>query len=1133
LVGRCLLGLPGVPWSPVEEGATSSAEEADRGPAGGAARPRRPRPGRAFDIRPGERVLAWLFFVEFLLLTTVHFAAKSVRQATFIDSLGAENLPWVYLAVAVVSFPVLLLYSRLAERIRLAMLVLGGSLLHVVGLVAFFLLFDLGADWVAVAYYLWLGMAFAIAVSQFWTYANQVFDSRQARRLFSFFGAGGLLGSVLGGLLAIKLTRLLGTRYTLLGAAVVMLVVPILVVLVERHRGRAPKPLRPAGGPRPSDPRSGLRALRGSRLLGIIALLMLATVMIDQLVQWQFYWYVEQNTKVLDERTSVIGLAFVLMGVIGFLFQVALTGRIHRVLGVGFGLRVMPGSVAVAQLAVVAAIVAGPAAVYPLVWVLFLSEGSLRHGVDQVTRELLFLPVAEDLRVRAKAFIDVFVQRFGKGLAAVLILVTLKLLPADWVSVLGLVLAGAWLLLTVKARREYVSAFREGLKSGTIQPEGSVDPGDLTTVTTLVQALGSADERQVLHGLELLAASGEGRLVPPLLLRHDSPAVRRKTLEVLGQVGREDASHLVERALADPDAGVRTDAMRTLAVLRREHAATLALDHIDDPEPHIRATAMASLLGAGDDLGRQRAEKVLAELAAHADPTVRAETARALGHVPDPTAGEAVVAFLYDRDLGVVRAAIRCVEERFQRCGPNPLYATILISLMGNRRLKHEARQALVAQGASAIDPLLHFMRSPDEQIWVRRAVPKTIALIGAQRGADALLESLDAGDAMLRAKIIEALVFLRTRVEGVEFRRRAVTQGLRQEATEYLRLLADLWAVSSLHEARLEGPLPVWTAGARVPTLVQQLLAHRMSRAVDNIFGLLQLIESPEDVRAAQRSLLSGRVRLRARALEYLDNALPAALKRDVFAVIDDAPSADKLRRAEQIFGIAVQPPEATIERLLAIDPHRDPSAIGLVLAALYNVWSEGMAPLFGTVGKLAEEADDERVGETAAWVARRIEDGPAARGVLARRGDDHMAPMAQIEMMVFLQGVDLFGHCNAEEVLRLAAIAREERYEKGAVIFGRDDPADSLYCVVEGKVRLESDGETAAVIGPGGRFGVLDILSGRPRLGGATAAGDCRLLVIEAEDFFDLLSNNIEIVRALFRTVVALSERAEERLL
>ncbi len=1098
-------------------------------PAGGVRR--RGRGGPIFGIHPGEGGLAWLFFLNFLVLTTVHFAAKSVRQATFIDSLGAANLPWVYLAVAVISFPVLVLYSRLAARIQLPMLILASTLLHVIGLVAFFVLFGLGQDWVAVAYYIWLGMAFAIAVSQFWTYANQVFDPRQARRLFSFIGAGGLLGSVLGGTMAVNVTRALGTRFTLLGAAAVLLAVPLTIVLIERrHRPAAVAPVR-SRNPRLEEARGGLRTLRGSRLLGLIAMLMLATVTIGQLVQWQFYWYVEKNTSILDQRTSVIGFSFILMGVAGFLFQLIFTGRIHRVLGVGAGMRVLPGTVAVAQLAVVLAF--GTAGVYPLVWLLFLSEGSLRHSVDQATRELLFLPVAEDLRVRAKAFIDVFVQRFGKGAAAILILLTLEFLPPAWVGVLTLVLAVAWLILTFRARREYVTAFREGLKSGTLQPDAAIDPTDVKTVTTLVQSLGSSDSRKVLHSLDLLADSGEGRLVPPLLLHHDSAEVRRRTLEVLAATNRVDAAPLVERAMSDADAGVRTGAMRTLAVLRGEHAAKLALERLDDPDAHVRATAVASLLAAGDGDAGKRAEAVLTELAKDDDPLVRADTVAALGQVADPIAVEVIIAMLYDRDLAVVKAAIATVRQRVKRSGGNPLYATILISLMGNRRLKHEARSALVAQGESAIKPLVLFMRSPDEQIWVRRAVPKTIALIGAQSGADALLDNLGDGDAMVMSKIVEALVYMRMRDAAISFKRRTVTQHLSREAAHYVRLLADLWAVSSLHEARLDGPLAVWKKDGRVPTLPQQLLAQRMAQSVNNIFGLLELINNPEDVRAAQRSLLSDQPKMRARALEYLDNTLSGTVRRDVFAVIDDAPPEDKLRRADQIFGITVQTPEETLARLTQIDPRVDPSAIGIVLAALYSVWNEEIEALYPMINRLAEETNDEMVRETAVWVSRRVEGGPRTRGVLAKRGDSDMAPMAQIEMMVFLQGVDLFAHCNAEEVLRLAAIANEQHFEKGEVIFRKNDPADNLYCVVEGKVRLDAGGEAGAVIGTSGRFGVLDILSGRPRLGDATAVSDCRVLAVEAEDFFDLLSNNIEIVRALFRTVVALSDDADERLL
>jgi CRP-like cAMP-binding protein len=648
-----------------------------------------------------------------------------------------------------------------------------------------------------------------------------------------------------------------------------------------------------------------------------------------------------------------------------------------------------------------------------------------------------------------------------------------------------------------------------------------------------VQSLGSSDPRRVLHSLDLLSNSGQGKLVTPLLLHHEDPGVRRKTLEILRQTQREDAVGLVEKTMADADAGVRTGAMRTLAALRGENAAQLALQNLDDPDPRLQATAVASLLSNGNQENAQRADRVLSKLVADGDACVRAEAARALGQVPDPVAGDVLVTLLFDDDLRVVRAAIAAIRERFDRDGPNPLYATILISLMGNRRLKHEAREALVAQGERAVDPLLLFMKSTDEQIWVRRAVPKTIALIGAQSSADALVENLDADDAMLQNKIVEALVFLRTRYDSISFKRRVIVRHISRIASLYLRQLAHLAALSSVHEARLDGPIAVWQRDGRVPTLPQQLLAQRMARTAGDIFGLLELIENPEDVRAAKRSLLSGQKKLRARALEYLDNTLSGSVRRDVFAVIDDAPLEDKLRRALTYFGIRVESPEATLERLIRIDPRVDPSAIGIILAALYSVWDEDFKALRPLVEELAEEAEDEMVRETAAWVKRQVEGGPRTRGVLAKGGDSEMAPMAQIEMMVFLQSVDLFANCNAEEVLRMAAIATEQHYEKSEVIFRRHEPADRLFCVVEGRIRLDADGDAGAVIGPSGRFGVLDILSGRPRLGDAVAVTDTRVLTIEAEDLFDLLSNNIEIVRALFRTVIALSEDADERLL
>ena len=128
-------------------------------------------------------------------------------------------------------------------------------------------------------------------------------------------------------------------------------------------------------------------------------------------------------------------------------------------------------------------------------------------------------------------------------------------------------------------------------------------------------------------------------------------------------------------------------------------------------------------------------------------------------------------------------------------------------------------------------------------------------------------------------------------------------------------------------------------------------------------------------------------------------------------------------------------------------------------------------------------------------------------------------MAELARIETVVFLQSVDIFSFCKAEEVLRIAAIAGERSFLAGEQIYEAGDVADSLYCVVRGAVRLESGDGSGRVAGPLTTFGVLEILTGRLRGEAARAESDTLVLAIAADDFFDLLAHNIEIIKALFR--------------
>lgn len=128
-------------------------------------------------------------------------------------------------------------------------------------------------------------------------------------------------------------------------------------------------------------------------------------------------------------------------------------------------------------------------------------------------------------------------------------------------------------------------------------------------------------------------------------------------------------------------------------------------------------------------------------------------------------------------------------------------------------------------------------------------------------------------------------------------------------------------------------------------------------------------------------------------------------------------------------------------------------------------------------------------------------------------------MAELTRIQIVVALQSCDLFSYCRAEEILRIAGIAQERVLEPGKVIYERNAPAEELLAIVHGQVRLEGNQGAAQTVGPLQTFGVREILCGRLRGETAIAESQSLALAIEAEDFFDLLANNIDIVKALFR--------------
>ncbi len=909
-------------------------------------------------MRPGEGRVAVLLFLGFFFSLIFQYVAKTVRQASYLDSFGAESLPWVYLLVPLVSLPGVLIYEALLRKHPPTKVLAITCLATAAGLALFWVLFSLSAAWVPFVFYLWVTVAIGINLSLVWAVAGVVLDARQAKRLFGFLGAGAIVGGIAGGQIARLVSIAFGVRATLLTAALAL----VIAAACSYAAGAGRVAFADAGKQKGRQAVHGIEEVRRSPLLRRLATVLMLSMIAAQIIDLQFNWVVEQATTGLANRAAFFGNFYSVMGIAAAIFQIFWTGRIHRSLGVGFALRVLPSSLIAGTAMVFLAATFWPAALLVAGLALKVGENGIRYSLDQSTRELLFVPVPEKARMRAKAVIDVLLQRGAKGLAAVLLLpVALGWLSPVRAGWLNLAVLALWLLLLPGLYREYVQAFRRRLQERESEGAMPIDFTDASTLEILVESLGSQDPRQVLHSLDLLAANGRGRLVPPLLLYHDDAEVRSRTLEILAKAGRSDALPLIERRLGDEHPDVRAIAIRVLADLQHGDVGELMEPRLHDSDPAIRAAAIACLASSNGERVPAAAAAALHDMLSDADPRPRIQGARCLGAIPEPLFREQLVQLLYDRDWRVVSEAIGSVRRRVQRDGWTPIYLPTLISLLGNRRLKHSVREALVALGEQVLPSLVHFLNDPDEQIWVRRALPNTIALVECRGASGELFANLShQRDPFLRRKIIEALSTVRGNVSG-EVSHEAAGEQIRVEVRRYFKRLADLSALST------------GKASPRATLLLEQLLDSRAESHLRNIFGLLSLLYPPEHIRAAHRSLSLRGGQTRAHALEYLDNTLEGGMRRDVMAVLDERGVAEKLHDVGLRLGVRKVSGTEVLSRCLETDDREDEDWSFFTVAALLAVHNADERSRMAEVERLTSD-ENTFVAQTATWVKARM---------------------------------------------------------------------------------------------------------------------------------------------------------------
>ena len=185
---------------------------------------------RTFDIREGELRRALLMQLNIFLLISTLLIIKPTINSLFLTNVGIDKLPLAFILVAVSAGIIMSFYSRWLRSRPLNKIINYTLLVSVASITVFALLLRLNyvETWVLYLFYVWVAVFGVLSASQFWIFANIVFNAREAKSLFGLIGSGAIAGGIFGGYLASILAPLMGSE-NLLFVGVFLLLICIFV----------------------------------------------------------------------------------------------------------------------------------------------------------------------------------------------------------------------------------------------------------------------------------------------------------------------------------------------------------------------------------------------------------------------------------------------------------------------------------------------------------------------------------------------------------------------------------------------------------------------------------------------------------------------------------------------------------------------------------------------------------------------------------------------------------------------------------------------------------------------------------------------------------------------------------------
>ncbi|MAM64243.1 MAG: hypothetical protein CMF92_01350 [Candidatus Marinimicrobia bacterium] len=1050
---------------------------------------------KLFKINQGEGLPTLILFFHFFAYVAISITGTAARDAYFLNMVDKKYLPLMFLAIAIVLSIVIEIYSRLSKNRDLSTIVTGTGIIFIATLLAIQKHLE---GWVIPFLYVWKDVIDAIIITQFWLIASQVFDPRQAKRLFGLLGAGGALAAIIIGSSISQFVSVFGSENLLFVTMSFIIIVILMANLI--------RPYRNLNEQKHQTSKKDVHKNTGKSFtpyLKSLAIIIGLAAVASRVVDYQFKITAVASFPNQDDLVNFFGQYYAVTGVATMIIQLFITSRLLSRFGIIVAILILP----TLFMAGAAGFLMSP--VLAAVYISKFSDQVFRFTFHNASIQLLWIPVKRTIKNRLKPVIEGSIRAGLEGVSGILIFLSITMfnVPIHYLSISIILIAIYWIKRSFRLKKLYIKELQSAIEKRELNfEELTLDIQDEAMVKTINLALNNDDESQQILALEMIK---DIPLTPwkdslNRLLNDGSMIVKKEILNI----SFDDENIISDQkiiSLINNESDLEIESIEIAGKRKLTDALPIIMDRIDAENKEKQLIAAAAIRNIDPDSSNKEKDLLLSAFNSN-DENICSLIIIQMKNDNEILPDEKLIKYLNEESSKVRNAALSVAESR-----ASLVLLPHIIQCLSYPRSAMPARSALqVYDENEVVKLLIENAQNQNVEKSLVIGVIRTIKKYPTKDSIDMLLSVISPKIPPIQAVAVDSLIHI-ARELPLDEKQIAITKEELIKTSKYA--YEKIIALSQIEENEKN-------------QLLRYLLQDEVRKLIPVIMKLGILDKPQTPIETYIQYVLNNEEDKLPYVLEFFENIFSQEERKIVNSLIDDISIEDKCKVAKNHFdGLTTDINQflgyyiGTIQELkvaLTLDYAFRTNNQEILGKANWSNLPESFI-IKDIITRHSKESPDS------------LNTWPINDYLL---DSNQLTMYSTLEKAMILKSVDLFASIPSQELIRVAQIAEEEEYQTDTSLCKEGDYGDCMYIIANGKVKVHKGDHTLVELEKGAFVGDMALLDQEPRSADLTTSLETTLLKISQDAFYELMSSNFEIMNGILKIISSRLREAQEKI-